>query len=78
MLEPDVEKRANMNEISNSSWLIKTVTDSRHRPSLDEYDISAILTNRSSRSTQTSPLCNYGKLHSSGECDCASSSDDSD
>ena len=79
MLEPDVTKRANMNQVSQCLWLKQGVTDFRHRSSFDEnassspYPIS-----NASTSAQKKVKCAYGKLHGSGECNCKTSSDDSE
>lgn len=79
MLEPDVTKRANMNQISKCSWLKQKVTDSQQRSSTDKDDLSdSHPTNNTSTGTQTDTICIYGKLHSPGECDCRTNSDDSD
>lgn len=73
MLEPDVDKRANLKEISESSWLSESL-DLRSSHSLDEDELSAIHdSNNSPANCKT--LCRF---YPSGNCNCGSSSDSSD
>lgn len=72
MLEPDVDKRINMKEISESPWLSESL-DLRHSHSLEEDDLSALhLSNSLSTNSKT-----LYRLHPSRNCSCESSSDSS-
>lgn len=66
MLEHDLTKRANMAQVSQSSWLKQEITDTRHRISVDENDLCGLFKVKSV-GTQTECICIYDSLHFSSE-----------
>lgn len=80
MLEPDVIRRATLNQLSKCKWLKQETNFLPKHPSLGEYNIQGTNpTNSISRGTQTCIECEYyDRLRSWHECKCSTSSDDSD
>lgn len=80
MLEPDVTRRANMKQVSQSSWLKQTTIDSRQGSSENKDDSSDVNpTFNQCRCTHTVPICMTHRLQSSSaEYNCRNASDDSE
>lgn len=68
MLEHDLTKRANMTQVSQSSWLKQEASDFHYSISADEGDLLGIYHNKTKTiGSQTECVCIYDSLHFSSE-----------
>lgn len=66
MLEHDITKRANMAQVSKSTWLKQEITDTRNRISVEEDGLFGLFKIKSV-GTQTECICIYDSLRFSSE-----------